>query len=629
MGMAEKRTSKSEHMAYRGIRFLDKNFEKIFLITGLLAIVFLITWQVVYRYFFIHLTSGGKGADWAEEIARYIFIWISYLAVPVAIGRSDLIRVDIVYDHLPARIQKMTWIIVDMSILLWAAVIMQRGQLHVLRLASYATVPPVLRIPYSVLYAILPLGFAMILIRTVQDIVKRGKECGFKDTLIAAAAGILLILPAVLQVSWPVTLYLFGYFFALLVLGVPIAMALGISAIITIMGTETIPVAYVAQLTFNSLDKATLLAIPFFIVSGDLMGAGGLSKRLFSFADECLGSAYGGLALATVATCVLFGAMSGSGPATVAAIGALCIPAMVERGYDRAFSAALVACAGAIGVMIPPSNPFVIYGVTSNASVGKLFMAGIIPGLFVAGVLMLYSHVLARKNGWKGEEKKRTAATKWAAFWEAKWAMLVPVIILGGIYGGIVTPTEAAAVAAIYGLFVGVFIHKEISWERLKDVLVNSACTSSMIIVLMAMATVFGNLMTIEQIPTIIAEYILGITENKIAILLIINILLLIVGTFMEALAAIVILVPLLLPIVVQFGVNPVHFGVVMVLNLAVGFVTPPVGVNLFVASGISKLKIEPIAVRAMPMLVLMILVLLLVTFVPQISLFLPAIMNK
>lgn len=611
------------------VKWLDENFEKIFLIVGLLSIVFLITWQVIYRYVFIHMTAGGKGADWAEEIARYIFIWISYLAVPVAIKNHNLIRVDIVYDRLPKRVQRMAGVIVDMALILWAAVIMQRGYLHVARLAQYATRSPVLHVPYWLLYTILPLGFFLILVRSFQDIWNHGKECGIKDTVIAVAAGLILVLPAMLRMPCSVTLYLFGYFFILLILGVPIAMSLGIATIITIMGTGTISVTYVAQLTFNSLDKSTLLAIPFFIVSGEFMGAGGLSKRLFAFADECLGSAYGGLALATIATCVLFGAMSGSGPATVAAIGALCIPAMVERGYDRAFAAAVVACAGAIGVMIPPSNPFVIYGVTANVSVGKLFMAGIIPGLLVAGVLMLYSCRLAKKMKWKGKEKERTIKTKFAAFWEAKWAMLVPVIILGGIYGGIVTPTEAAAVAALYGLLVGMFIHREINWTKLKEVLVNSACTSSMIIVLMAMAAIFGNIMTIEQIPAIIAGFILGITTNKIAILLIINILLLIVGTFMEALAAIVILVPLLLPIATQLGIDPVHFGVIMVLNLAIGFVTPPVGVNLFVASGISKLKIEPIAAKALPMLALMIMVLLFVTYIPEISLFLPAIMNK
>lgn len=613
----------------RALKWLDDNFEKLFLVTGLLAIVFLITWQVIYRYGFTHFTSGGKGADWAEEISRYIFIWISYLAVPVAIRRRDLIRVDIVYDRLPERLQKMSWIIVDMAMLLWSVVVLERGFLHVMKLMAGGTATPVMHIPYWVLYTILPFGFAMITLRIVQDLYKQVKICGAANTMLGLVAGVLLALPALLHLPFSATAYLFGYFLILLVLGVPIAMALGISAIVTILATNTIPIAYVAQLSFNSLDKATLLALPFFIVSGDFMGAGGLSKRLFGFADECLGAAYGGLALATVATCVLFGAMSGSGPATVAAIGALCIPAMVERGYDRAFAAAIVACAGAIGVMIPPSNPFVIYGVTSNASIGNLFMAGIIPGLFVAAVLMFYSYWLARKNDWRGEQKERNAKTKFASFWEAKWAMLVPVIILGGIYGGFMTPTEAAAVAAFYGLIVGVFIHREINGKILIEVLVNSACTSSMIIVLMAMATIFGNIMTIEHIPTTIANFILGVTSNKIAILLIINVLLLIVGTFMEALAAIVILVPLLLPIVTQLGVDPVHFGVIMVLNLAIGFVTPPVGVNLFVASGISKLKIEAIAAKTMPMLGLMLIVLLIVTFLPQISLLLPSLLQK
>lgn len=610
------------------LHWLDENFEKIFLVVGLLGIIFLITWQVGFRYLFIHLTDGGKGADWAEELARYIFIWISYLAVPVAIKRRDMIRVDIIYDRLPKRLQNMSWLIVDMAMLLWSAVVLNRGTLHMMNILASGTKTPVMGIPYWVLYFILPLGFALITVRLLQDMYKQVKVCGLKDTAIALVFGMVLALPVLLKIKIAAAAYLFGYFAIFLVLGVPIAQALGIAAIVTILAANTIPIAYVAQLSFNSLDKATLLAIPFFVASGEFMGAGGLSRRLFNFADECLGSAFGGLALATVATCVLFGAMSGSGPATVAAIGALCIPAMVERGYDRAFAAAIVASAGAIGVMIPPSNPFVIYGVTANASVGKLFMAGIVPGLFVAAVLMFYSYIIARKNNWKGEARERNMKTRFSAFWDAKWAMLVPVIILGGIYGGFVTPTEAAAVAAFYGLIIGVFVHKEINGKVLVNSLVSSACTSSMIIVLMAMATIFGNIMTIEHIPTIIANFILGITENKIIVLLIINVLLLIVGTFMEALAAIVILVPLLLPIVTQLGVDPIHFGVIMVLNLAIGFITPPVGVNLFVASGISKMKLEKIAVAAMPMLGLMILVLLVVTFVPSISLMLPSLVK-
>ena len=605
------------------LRWLDENFESIFLVIGMLAIIFLITWQVLNRYIFTKFTSGASTmvAAAPEEIARYIFVWISYLAVPVAIKKRDLIRVDILYDKLPKRIQNMSWVIVDAAMLIWAGVITYEGIIHIQKLMTFVSSTPVLKIPFWALYLVLPVAFGLCILRTLQDVFAQVKQCGLVDSIIAVVIGAVLCLPILLQIKLPTIALLFGYFVILLALGVPISMSLGISSIFTIWVNHPIDISYVAQLSFASIDKTAIMCIPFFVASGDLMGIGGLSRRLFSMADEFLGSAYGGLALATVATCVLFGAMSGSGPATVAAIGALCVPAMVERGYDRKFSAAIVACAGAIGVLIPPSNPFVVYAISANVSVGKLFMAGIVPGLLVAAVLMAYSYFLAKKEGWRGEDRPRNAKTKLHAVWESKWALMVPIIILGGIYGGFMTPTEAAAVAAFYGLIVGLFIHREITVKNLLPAMVGSAATSSMIIVLMAMAQIFGSIMSIERIPTMVANFILSLTTSKILVLLMINILLLIVGTFMEALAAIIILVPLLLPIVTQLGVNPIHFGVVMVLNLAIGFITPPVGVNLFVASGISKLKLADIAKAAMPMLGLMIVVLLVVTYFPPLSL--------
>ncbi|MGM9526540.1 MAG: TRAP transporter large permease subunit [Peptococcaceae bacterium] len=609
------------------LHWLDENFESIFLVIGMLAIIFLITWQVAYRYIFTKVTAGASTmvAAAPEEIARYIFVWISYLAVPVAIKRRDLIRVDILYDKLPKRLQGMSWVIVDAAMLIWAGIITVQGVLQIEKFMRFSSATAVLHIPFWLLYMILPVAFGLCILRTLQDVYKQVRECGLVDSLIAIAVGIILCLPLILHIKAATILYLFGYFVILLALGVPISMSLGIASIFTIWANHPIDISYVAQLSFAAIDKTAIMCIPFFVASGDLMGIGGLSRRLFSMADEFLGSAYGGLALATVATCVLFGAMSGSGPATVAAIGALCVPAMVERGYDQKFSAAIVACAGAIGVLIPPSNPFVVYAISANVSVGKLFMAGIVPGLLVAAVLMAYSYWLARKEGWKGEDRPRTWKTKLHAVWESKWALMVPVIILGGIYGGFVTPTEAAAVAAFYGLIVGIFIHKEITIKNLLPAMVNSAATSSMIIVLMAMAQIFGSIMSIERIPTMVANAILSLTTSKILVLILINILLLIVGTFMEALAAIIILVPLLLPIVEPLGVDPIHFGVIMVLNLAIGFVTPPVGVNLFVASGIARLKLADIAKAALPMLGLMILVLLVVTYFPPLSMTLPA----
>ena len=373
----------------------------------------------------------------------------------------------------------------------------------------------------------------------------------------------------------------------------------------------------------SGLNNFPLLAIPLFIIAGVIMAKGQISERLFNVFSYFFGNRTAGLPCAVTITCLFYGAISGSGPATVAAIGALTIPAMIERGYDRFFAAALVAAAGCVGVMIPPSNPFVVYGVSSQVSIGDLFMGGIVPGILTGLVLMLYCYFHARKHGWRGEQKERNWRTLGGAFWEAKWALVVPVIVLGGIYGGIMTPTEAAAVAAFYGLIVGVFLYREMAFKSVCASCVRSCETSSVIIVLMAMATLFGNIMTIEDVPGTVARAILSFSENKIVILMLINVLLLIVGTFMEALAAIVILVPILLPIVTGVGVSPLHFGVIIVVNLAIGFITPPVGVNLFVASGVAKAKLENIASQALPMIALMLIVLLICTYIPEVPLIL------
>ena len=353
------------------------------------------------------------------------------------------------------------------------------------------------------------------------------------------------------------------------------------------------------------------------------MAKAGISKRLIKFVDTCVGHKKGGIAIVCVIVACFFGAISGSGPATVAAIGALTIPALVERGYDKYFSAALVAAAGCVGVMIPPSNPIVVYGISAQVSIGDLFMSGIVPGIMVGIVLMSYCYWYSRKKGWRGQEKVRNARTLMHAAWDAKWALMVPVIVLGGIYGGIMTPTEAAAIAAFYGLIVGLFLYKEMDFKCLINSCIESCETSAVIIVLMAMATLFGNIMTIEDVPGTVARAILSFSENKIVILMLINVLLLIVGTFMEALAAIVILVPILLPIVTGVGVSPLHFGVIIVVNLAIGFITPPVGVNLFVASGVAKAKLENIAGQALPMIALMLIVLLICTYIPEVPLIL------
>lgn len=625
------------------LRLLDEHFEKPALILGMLAIILIITYQTVVRYLVSYVASPVDGGlikeivtyvvrdllalsgniTWTEETSRFIFIWISYLAIPVAIKQRSNIRVDIIYDKLSAERQHVCWIVMNLCFLGFAAVVCAMGVNQIIQQMDFPQTTPALRIPYMVPYLVLPVAFGLMCVRLMQDTLKEIRAAGLRAALIAAGCTVLLWLPVMAHSEFDALPLLFGYFIVLLIIGVPVAVSLGLAALATILGADTLPIDFMATTAFTSIDSFPIMAIPFFIAAGVFMGAGGLSHRLLRLADEMLGSLHGGIALATIGTCMFFAAISGSGPATVAAIGSLTIPAMVERGYDRLFAASLVAAAGAIGVMIPPSNPFVVYGVSSQVSIGKLFLGGIMPGVLTGIVLMIFAYLYCRRKGWQGEARERSLKTFLASLWDSKWALMVPVIVLGGIYGGLMTPTEAAAVAAFYGLIVGLFIHRELTWRRFLDCLVESCNTSAVIIMLMAMATIFGNIMTLEDVPTTIANWILGFTESKIMVLLMINILLLIVGTFMEALAAIVILTPILLPVVVRVGVDPLHFGIIMVVNLAIGFITPPVGVNLFVASGIAKAKIADLARVSLPLLLLMIGVLLLTTYVPEIPLLL------
>ena len=631
------------------LAYVDAHFEKPFLVLGLVAMILIICYQTLYRYLITFLIqSVGDPSNawmiapfcnplalkdtisqyvglsvWSEETARYIFIWISYVAIPLAIRERSNIRVDIIYDRLSDRMQAASWVVVDLCLLILSGFMLFKGFEHVRMQIEIPQTTAALQIPYFIPYLILPVGFGLMVLRALEDICAQISRIRATDTLLAFLFTILLFSPVFLFEQLNAILLLFGYFIVLLFIGVPIAFSLGIASLMTVLGANTLLVDYLASVAFTSIDSFPIMAIPFFIAAGIFMGAGGLSHRLLALADEVVGGLSGGIALASIATCMFFAAISGSGPATVAAIGTLTIPAMTERGYDKMFAAAVVASAGAIGVMIPPSNPFVVYGVAGQASVGKLFLAGITPGILTGLVLMLVAYCIAKKNGWRGAPRQRNLKTLGKAVWIAKGALLVPVIVLGGIYGGIMTPTEAAAVAALYGLLVGLFVYRELTWHSLWSCCLESARTSAIIIMLMAMATIFGNVMTLEQVPERIASAILSFTENKIAILLLINLLLLWVGTFMEALAAIVILTPILLPLVLKVGVDPIHFGVIMVVNLAIGFVTPPVGVNLFVASGITKVKIEQVSRAAVPFLIAMLVVLGFVTFVPEISLFL------
>ncbi|WP_153723016.1 TRAP transporter large permease [Sporosarcina cascadiensis] len=416
-------------------------------------------------------------------------------------------------------------------------------------------------------------------------------------------------------------LLIFVSFAVLLILTVPIGIALGLSAIIALLIDGSIPVEFIIKELTTSTNSFPLLAIPFFILAGEIMGRGGISIRLIAVAESLVGSVTGGLAMTAIVTSMFFAAISGSGPATVAAVGGLMIPAMVRKGYDIRFSTAVVASAGSIGVIIPPSIPMVMYGVSGSVSIGDMFMAGIIPGIMVGLGLMIYAYYYSKKAGYKGSTEKISFNNIVKKVWLAKWSLLIPVIILGGIYGGIFTPTEAAAIAVFVGFIIGAFVYRELKMKDIYATFVDSALMTATILIIVGSATGFGKLLAMEQMPIKIANYLLSLSTEPFIIILLIIALLLIVGCFMDTIAAIIILTPILLPIATAVGFDPVHFGIIMIISLAIGFITPPVGVNLFVGSSISGVSMESLSKAIFPFIISMIVILLIVSFIPGFSL--------
>jgi C4-dicarboxylate transporter DctM subunit len=420
---------------------------------------------------------------------------------------------------------------------------------------------------------------------------------------------------------------LFLTLFGLLLFSVPIGICLGLATMIVMIFVDgTPPMVLLARSVVTGADSFPLIAVPLFILAGDLMQHGGMSRRIVGFANALIGHIRGGLAYVNVLACVFFAAISGSSPATVAAIGSNMIPEMEKVGYTRKFSGALTASSGMIGVMIPPSIPFIIYGVTAEVSIGKLFLAGVVPGILFALMFMLVARILLRNDVTVQESTTTFSGVGvWQSFKSSIWALLVPGIILGGRYSGIFTPTEAGAVAVVYAALVGIFVYRDITVKDLPEILAGSAKTSGTILILVIMATAFGRLITLARIPTELAATITGLSDNPIMILLLINLLLLVIGMFMETISSIIIMTPILLPVATALGVDPIVFGVILTVNLAIGFCTPPLGVNLFVASGISKVSIEQLSRAILPFFVGMIVLLMLITYVPAISLFLPS----
>ena len=423
-----------------------------------------------------------------------------------------------------------------------------------------------------------------------------------------------------------VALILFGTLFLLFLLKMPIGFSLMISSILVMVLTGT-GLEMVPKRLFTSCDSFAFMAVPFFILAGTLMSQGGISRRLCNFINSVLGRFPGGLGLVSVVACMFFAAISGSSAATTAAIGGMMIPEMVKRKYDKDFSAAINAAGGTIGVIIPPSIPFVTYGVLTGCSISTLFMAGFMPGVLMGLALMVVVVIISMKKGYK-DTTKFSGREILKFFWDALLAMLMPVIVLGGIYTGWFTPTEAAVVAVMYGVVVGMFVYRNITPKSLMKILRDASASTAQVMILICAASLFGYVLTAHRIPDAIATFILGLSSNKWVILLLINLLLLVVGTFLDTTAAIIILVPILFPIINTIGVDPIHFGMILCVNLAVGFVTPPFGTCLFVACGVADTSLGAITKKILPFIAALLVVVALVTLCEPISLFLPKLLG-
>lgn len=421
---------------------------------------------------------------------------------------------------------------------------------------------------------------------------------------------------------------LFIIFVIALVIAIPVSISLGIASVLPSIfdPSFTVSAKYLIRAMFGGLDSFPLLAVPMFVLSGIIMAKGGISKKLFDVFAYFLGKFTAGMPCAVIVTCLFYGAISGSAPATVAAVGSMTIPILTSLGYELTFATAIVAVAGGLGVIIPPSIPFIMYGMASGASVSDLFLAGIIPGLMIGLLLMLFAIYYCKRHG---EDKAKIAAEVNAlhkkglltVLKESFFALLSPVIILGCIYSGIASPTEAAVISVFYALIVSLFIYRSIRIKDIWEILVEAVKTFTPILFILAASTAFSRVLTLMQVPQSVSEFILANFHSPVVILLILNLFLLIVGMVMDTTPAILILTPILLPIVEAIGMNPVQFGVIMVVNLAIGFVTPPIGVNLFVASSLTDVPVMDIAKKSMAMIGLFLLALLLITFIPAISL--------
>jgi C4-dicarboxylate transporter, DctM subunit len=444
---------------------------------------------------------------------------------------------------------------------------------------------------------------------------------------IPAALVILPLLAFAVGLPVPTALVIFLLLFGLMLTGMPVSISLGLTVLTFLFLMTDVPITSVALKLFTGIERFEIMAIPFFILAGNFLTHGGVARRMINFASSCVGHWHGGLALAGVMACALFAAVSGSSPATVVAIGSIILPAMIAQGFPKRFGAGVITTSGALGILIPPSIVMVMYSVATNTSVGQLFMAGVIPGLVLATMLGLTTWWRARKNNYP-RLPKASWGERFRTFRESVWGLLLIIVVVGGIYTGLFTPTEAAAMSAVYAFFVAVFVYKDMPLKKVPKVLLDSANMSAMLLYIITNAVMFSFLITNEQIPQQMAEWMLGRGLGVITFLLFVNILLLVAGNVMEPSSIVLIMAPILFPIAMKLGINPVHFGIMMTVNMEVGMCHPPVGLNLYVASGITKMGITELTIAVWPWLLTMLVFLVIVTYWPDLSLWLPRVLG-
>jgi C4-dicarboxylate transporter DctM subunit len=609
--------------------------------------------------------------SWAQELCIYMFIWMAKFGAAYGVRTGIHVGVDVLINALPERSRKRYILFGLLAGALFTIIVGTLGANYVWKIGHTDQVSADLELPLWIVYLCIPCGSFLMCFRFLQVAWVFAKTGALPKHDVAHVEGIdtgtdaaggsagpvkveadnlhprdsasarpvsatvkwmtwlppaLVILPfaaSLAGIQVPTALIIFFLLFGLMLTGMPISISLGLTVLTYLFAMTNVPITSVALKLFTGIEKFEIMAIPFFILAGNFLTHGGVARRMIDFASACVGHWHGGLALAGVMACALFAAVSGSSPATVVAIGSIILPAMVAQGFPKRFGAGVITTSGALGILIPPSIVMVMYSVATNTSVGQLFMAGVIPGLVLATMLGLTTWWRARKNNYP-RLPKATVTRRLTTFKDSVWGLLLIVVVIGGIYSGLFTPTEAAAMSAVYAFFVAVFVYKDMSLRQVPKVLLDSANMSAMLLYIITNAVLFSFLMTSEQIPQLMAEWMLNKGLGVIAFLLFVNILLLLAGNVMEPSSIVLIMAPILFPVAMKLGIDPVHFGIMMTVNMEVGMCHPPVGLNLYVASGITKMGITELTIAVWPWLVTMLVFLVMVTYWPDLSLWLP-----